>query len=108
MHSQRYYCDVWVRHGRKDHRVICGASLDTDCSDIYHLMSEILKCQPHHFYLSNDVKVLLPGHPLKCYASSENIVHGLHLDCFLKCVGGNGSGDEGGSFAALSAVFPYC
>ena len=41
------------------------------------------------------VKVLLPGHALKCYATSKNVVHGLHLDCFWRCAGGDGSGDEG-------------
>ena len=83
---------MWVREGRRDHRVVSGASLESDCGGIYHLVSQILKCPPHQFYLSNGVKILLPGHALKCYATSKNVVHGLHLDCFLRCAG---SGDEG-------------
>ena len=95
MFSHRYYCDVWVRQGRRDHRVVCGASLESDSGAIYHLVLQMFNYSPNHFYLSNGVKVLLPGHALKCYATSKNVVHGLHLDCFWRCAGGDGSGDEG-------------
>ena len=95
---------MWIRHERKNHRVICGISLESDCGVIYDLTSQILKCPPHQFYLSNGVKILVPGHPLKCYATSKNVVHGLHLDCVVKCVGGDGSDDEGESFEGLLTV----
>ena len=87
-------CDVWVHLGG-DHRVIRGVPLEGDCGDIYRVVSQVLECPQKHFYLSNGVKILLPGHALKCYATHKNIAYGLHIDCFFRCVGGNGSGDEG-------------
>ena len=56
--------------------VMCGYGRVGDCGGIYNLVSQIRKCPPH---------LSLPGHALKCYATSKNVVHGLHLDCFLRC-----------------------
>ena len=36
-----------------------------------------VKCPLH---LSNGVKILHPGLPLKLFATNKSVVHGLHLD----------------------------
>ena len=64
---------------------------------------------------SNGVKVLLSGRPLRHYTTSNNLTHGLHLDCCLRCFGGDGSDDDESdnimlyiSLLALSALHMPC
>ena len=81
--------EVWVQYGKGYTKI--EASPDTDCSDIYRIMSQYPE---NTFYLPNGVKVLLSGRPLRHYTTSNNLTHGLHLDCCLRCLREDGSDDD--------------
>ena len=93
----RYPClSIWI-HGIVGHPIILrDIPLDTKCSSIYNLVSQISGVPSEILTLSNGVKILECRKPMYSYvASPVNLSHGLNLHCYIKHLGGD-SEDEGG------------
>lgn len=56
------------------------------------------------FLLSNGIKILRPGIPLKQFVNCGNIDHGLHLQLCLSIHGGNSDDDAGELLVVYSST----
>ena len=87
---------VWVRGIGRHHYILRDIPIDTQCSNIYSLVSSLSGVPSKMLILSNGSKFLQPRRPLHSSLSQVNLSHGVNLHCYIKILSGDGGDEVGG------------